>query len=329
MREKSLIPTRAVWAAALAGLCFFSACGSGEKTSGAVSPDRRTAGAQNANMVILRIGETKFTNEDFGTYVKSAVGEDSSNLPSEASSRLFDRFFDEKILLEAARRMNITLTEEEKRDYLAKISLDSTADTSLPAPENALSERIFDRLLVEKYVSRIFEDHDVTRAEIRRYYNDHKKDFLMAERVQVSQILYDTEQKAVAALRRLEKAPPAEFHQTARDESLGPEAVRGGLMGIYRPGDLPEDMEKVIFSLDEGRLSRVVESAYGFHIFRVDKKLPPHLQSEEEAAPAIRLKVLEEKYRDVLGAHIEELKNALDWAVHYENLIFSYQRLDG
>jgi parvulin-like peptidyl-prolyl isomerase len=145
----------------------------------------------------------------------------------------------------------------------------------------------------------------------------------------VSQILYDTEEKAVGALRRLERASPEVFRLAAREESIGPEAVRDGLMGVYKPGDLPSDMEKVIFALPEGKLSQVVESSYGFHIFRVDKKLFPHLQSEEEAAPGIRLRILDEKSKNALAVHIEELKSTLDWTVSLGDLTFSYQRLNG
>ncbi len=280
---------------------------------------------QGKDAVVLRIEGREFTTGEFEDYVKHGVGEEAENLSPDALSRLFDRFFDEKVLLTAARLKSVALTDEEKSAYLAGVSV---ANASGEAGAGS-SERLFERQLVEKYARLTLEGIEATQAEIREYYDEHKRDFLLAERIQVSQILYDSEEKAVDALRRLENAPPAEYRRTAREESLGPEAVRGGLMGVYKPGDLPSDMEKVVFALREGKLSQVVESSYGFHIFRVDKKFPPHLQTVGEATPAIRLKVLEEKYNETMAAHIDELKNDLSWDVFHENLPFPYQRLHG
>ena len=69
---------------------------------------------QEKNAVVLRVEGWEFTTGDFADYVKSGVGEEAENLSPEALSRLFDRFFDEKILLAAARLKNVALTDEEK-----------------------------------------------------------------------------------------------------------------------------------------------------------------------------------------------------------------------
>jgi parvulin-like peptidyl-prolyl isomerase len=99
-------------------------------------------------------------------------------------------------------------------------------------------------------------------------------------------------------------------------------------MGVFQQGDLPADMEKVIFSLDEGRTSQVVESAYGFHVFRLDKIFPPALQTESEAAPEIGRRIMAQKMKDALAAHLRGLKGTLSWKALPENLYFTYQRLD-
>jgi len=171
-------------------------------------------------------------------------------------------------------------------------------------------------------------DIHVDEAEILGYYEQHKKEFLHQGRVQVSQILVDTEEKAVSVLRRLERTGETEFRTIAREESLGPEAAKGGVMGVFQPGDLPADMEKVIFALDEGRTSQVVESSYGFHVFRLDRKYPPALQAETEAAPEIGKRILAQKMKDALAVHLAGLRDTLSWQAFPENLFFTYQRLD-
>jgi hypothetical protein len=220
------------------------------------------------------------------------------------------------------------VSEDEKKEYLAKLATESIAANGGERSEPVPPEGAFDRLLVEKYIFLVVRDTRVGEAEVRDYYVEHKKDFLVQGRIQVSQILVDTEEKAVSVLQRLDRAGEPEFRKIAVEESQGPEAPRGGVMGVFQQGDLPADMEKVIFALDEGRTSRVVESSYGFHIFRLDRSFPPTLRDESEAAPEIRERIMAQKMKDALASHLDGLKNTLSWRAFPENLFFAYQRLD-
>jgi hypothetical protein len=311
--------------AALA-LLASSGCGRDEGRG----PVSRVAGLVQSKLrgrAVLRVEKSEYFNADFRAYVE-ATGADPKGLAAESLSRLFDRFVDEKILLEAARERGISLTEDEKKEYLAKLAVEAIPAGEPGSSETAPPEGAFDRLLIEKYTTLVVRDVRVEEAEVLDYYEQHKKDFLRQERVQVSQILVDTEEKAIAVLRRLERTGEPDFRKIATEESLGPEASKAGVMGVFQQGDLPADMEKVIFSLDEGRTSQVVESAYGFHIFRLDKKFPPALQTENEAAPEIRQRIMAQKMKDALTSHISGLKDTLGWQALSKNLFFTYQRLD-
>jgi len=319
---------RTAFPAVMAAVCLLAgACGRGDG-QGPASKAQDPGRAKLKSGPVLRVESREFTNDDLAAYVKLTGGNEAGRLSTESLSRIFDRFVDDRILLEAARQRNLTLTEDEKRNYQAKLASESNGDASGPPADPAASERLFDGLLVEKYTYRVIKDVRAEDAEIRAYYEEHKREFLLPERVQVSQILVPTEQRAVAVLRRIENAPEAEFRAAAREESSGPEAFKGGVMGVYKQGDLPYDMEKVIFALDPGRTSQVVESSYGYHIFRLDKKFPPQLQSLDEAAPAARIKVLERKIKEALAVHLGGLKDTLSWKVFPENLFFAYQRSD-
>jgi parvulin-like peptidyl-prolyl isomerase len=314
-------------AAVLAGFLVLAASACGRDEGG--GPVSRVAGMVQERLrgrPVLRVETAQLFNADFRAYLES-TGADVKGLPAESLSRLFDRFVDEMILLEAARERGIVLTEDEKREYLAKLAVESITSTGEGRSESAPPEGSFDRLLVEKYIFLVVRDTRVDEAEIRDYYEAHKKDFLMQGRIQVSQILVDTEEKAVSVLRRLDRAGEPEFREIAAEESLGPEASKGGVMGVFQQGDLPADMEKVVFSLDEGRTSQIVESSYGFHIFRLDRKFPPALREESEAAAEIQKRILAQKMKDALALHLGGLKDTLSWQAFPENLFFAYQRL--
>ena len=317
-------PAAAVMAAL--ALLAVSACGRDQGRD----PVSRVAGLVQGTLrgrPILRIEKSEFFNADFRSYLEAA-GADAKGLPAESLSRLYDRFVDEMILLESARARGIALSEDEKKEYLAKLAVEAIPAGGSDGAAKALPEGAFDRLLVEKYTFLIVRDVRLDAREVLDYYEQHKKDFLHQGRAQVSQILVDTEEKAVSVLRRLERTGEPEFRKIATEESLGPEAARGGVMGVFEQGDLPADMEKVIFSLDEGRTSQVVESSYGFHIFRLDRKYSPALQSEAEAAPEIQQRIMAQKMKEALASHLGGLKDTLTWKPLPENLFFSYQRSD-
>jgi parvulin-like peptidyl-prolyl isomerase len=307
-------------------------------SSGCGGDDRRGPVAKMAGLVqdtlrgkpVLSVETSAYFNADVKGYLK-ATGAEARGLPAAALSRLFDRFVDEMILLEAARQRGIALTDEEKTEALARYAIVTGARDAAEAEaeaEDAPPGSAFDRVLVEKYTALVVRDVRVEAPEVLDYYERHKKDFLHRGRIQVSQILVDTEQKAVSVLRRIDRFGETEFRQIATAESIGPEAGRGGVMGVFEQGVLPADMERVIYALDEGRTSRVVESSYGYHIFRLDRKFPPALLSADEAAPEIRERLTAQKMKEALTAHLAGLKDTLSWTSRPENLFFRYQRSD-
>jgi hypothetical protein len=284
--------------------------------------------AQNRKSTILKIGDTLYSNSDFEKYVRATLGEDQEALTVVSLSRLFDNFVDERILLHAARAQNMVLTEKEKEDYLAKLSGElSTEDRDVSLNEGD-RDFLFERLLIEKYTYELVRTIEVQEEEIKAYYELHRRDFLRPERVKVSQILLETESKAVEVLETVKNANEEGFRKMVREESVGLEALKGGEMGVFEMGQLPFEMEKVIFSLQEGELSSVVKTSYGYHIFRVDKRFDPELISEEEASSSIRTKLLNQKIEERISRHLEDLKLSVDWSFYPLNLPFPYQRID-
>ena len=85
--------------------------------------------------------------------------------------------------------------------------------------------------------------------------------------VRASHILVHTEDKAKWIAGELHKG--ADFAVLARQYSQCPSKMQGGDLGFFEPGVMPEAIDRMVFSLAVGQLSRVVQSPYGFHIFKV------------------------------------------------------------
>jgi parvulin-like peptidyl-prolyl isomerase len=283
---------------------------------------------QNRNSTILEIEGTLYSNSDLDKYVRAILGDDQEALTVISLSRLFDNFIEEKILLKTARMTNMILTEREKEEYLAKLLEELSAEENQVSLDEMDTDMLFERLLIEKYTYELIRNIEVSDDEIKEYYDLNRRDFLQPERVKVSQILLETENKAVIIMERVKASSEEEFRKVAQEESVGLEALKGGEMGVFEMGQLPFEMERVIFSLEEGEIGPIVESSYGFHIFRVDERFEPKLISEEEASESIRAKILDSKIKLRISSHIEELRMSLDWNFYPLNLPFPYQRID-
>ncbi len=310
----------------LVALLVSLAAGCEERESVFPGGEAESAEAGNDLALVLRVEDVSYRNRDFKNYLRLNVGEEYPSLSPVSLSRLMDGFIEEKLLLRAAKAKNVTLAWEEEKEYLAKFA----GAPPLGDEERSFTEDeeqlLFDRLLVEKYTFSLVKDLQVDSREVEAYYTGNKREFLRPERVMVSQILLPSEEKAVEVLETLAGASSEEFRRRAREVSIGAEASQGGRMGVFAQGELPKEMEEVVFSLKEGEISPVFESSYGFHIFRLDARYGPELAPLEEAAPSIRTKLLRRKIQDLISEHVRELKETCDWTFYPQNLYFAYQR---
>ena len=86
---------------------------------------------------------------------------------------------------------------------------------------------------------------------------------------------------ALAQRLRAELQHGASFEELARSYSESSTAPNGGLIPGVRPGMTDPVFEKVVFALDEGEISDVIETASGYHIVRVDRRTGPEPVNED------------------------------------------------
>ncbi len=276
--------------------------------------------------IILRVQDAYYFNADFEKHLQLIVGNEFKTLDLISLSRLIDSFIEDKMFLAAARNSDISVSLQEQKQYLVKASNDSLPnEKDIPLTE-VETQSLLDRFLIEKYIYEKVKNIEVEQDEIRDYYDLNKREFLRPERMSVSQILLDTEENAVEVFEKVSGSSEEVFQQVAKEVSLGVEASKGGHLGIFEMNQLPAEMEKVIFSLKEGETSQVVESAYGFHIFRLDEKLGPELETQEKVSTDIRIKILDLKIKQFISKHLLELKDVMDWEFYPKNLSFPYKR---
>ena len=281
---------------------------------------KEKAEAKKGQLPVLKIEEITYSLSDFENYVRQIIPR-GQDLDNETLSQLVDQFVEDKLILYSAKMRKMELSDSEKQAFWQRLIRDYPPQEGLKE-QLASDQGLEDSLLVAKYKYEKIKEVVVTEDEIKAYYQEHKKDFLVPERVMVSHILVSSSDLAVELQQKLSKADETAFRQAARDYSEAPDAYKGGLMGVFKPGDLPYDMEKVVFGLEEGKISQVFQSPYGYHIFRLDKRYAPALLEEEEVSRKIRNILMENKVKDIIEKEVEELKATYHWQVFTENLPF-------
>jgi len=305
-------------------ICLAIQCGKTEKEIEPVVYDLNKPDKQNS--VILKIEDSFYLNSDFEQYV-SLTADDNLWTSSIILSRLFDSFIEGKILLQDVKNQNISLSDNEIKQYITSLSRQLGSENGNTTDEVG-SKILFEILLINKFTTELTKDMNVIPEEIDDYYEKNKREFLKPEMIKVSQILLDAEDEAVSVLKKVKDGPKELFGETARLVSVGLEAKNNGEMGIFELGQLPHKMEEIIFALKVGEVSQVMESSYGFHIFRLDDKYPAELLSKEDIASEIKVKIFDNKVRDFMGKYIKNLKSKMEWSFYPKKLPFPYQRND-
>ena len=150
---------------------------------------------------------------------------------------------------------------------------------------NDLRDEMKDRQMVQKMKQRLVEDIAVTPAEVRRYFKDMPQDsipFVPTEvEVQIIQRTPQIEQEELNRVKnelreyteRINKGE-ASFQTLARLYSEDPgTARRGGEVGLAGRGTLDPAFATVAFNLtDPKKVSKIVESEFGFHIIQLIEK---------------------------------------------------------
>jgi parvulin-like peptidyl-prolyl isomerase len=152
---------------------------------------------------------------------------------------------------------------------------------------------IMEKLLQEAVYSRV----DVTDKEIAAYYEANRKQFDRPAQVRARQIVVADEAEGQELLGLLRQGRP--FAEVAAEYSLSPDAEQGGDLGFFARGEMPPEFDDVVFDLPVNRLSDLVKSEYGYHIFLVEEKRKAARLKKREVSDEIRA-ILESQKKEVV-----------------------------
>lgn len=167
---------------------------------------------------------------------------------------------------------------------------------ALAAQPGGLKSEEDDRVESERWLATALGPARVSEAEARAYYEAHPEVAQVEESVTLREILVATTQEARDVVRILGSDRNA-FELLARTRSRSPHAQGGGLMGSFRRGELPPEIEHAAFGLSPGQTSGIVTTSFGYHVLRLEAKTLAATRSFADSRADIESRLAEAKTR--------------------------------
>jgi peptidyl-prolyl cis-trans isomerase SurA len=235
---------------------------------------------------------------------------------------------DQLLLVEKGRELNINVDADVNRN-LARLQ----SDNKIADPDKFhdwLSEqtgmsfedfrqRINDSLLAQRVLSEeVYRNVVIPKAEIEKYYNEHKTEFIRQEIVSLREILVSTgdgspdevaaaEKKAKGLVDRARKGE-AKFADLARQYSDASTATSEGELGVFKRGDLAKEIDEVVFRQTRGYVTDPIRRPAGFEIYRVEQHYAPGPASLDEVENEINGKLMETRAEPKVRGYLTLLR---------------------
>ncbi len=160
----------------------------------------------------------------------------------------------------------------------------------------------------------------VPAEEIRAYYDANKPDLEEPERMVLDQIFVKISSLDRAEDRKKKRDDIDDLlTRLNRGESFDDLAARYSEYGdreerriLVERNELPKEMGDIVFNLRPGRVSPVIASQRGFHLFKIMKHSPPGVRPYAEVEQEIRARLADEKLARYLDNRIPELRAKME-----------------
>ena len=234
---------------------------------------------------------------------------------------------DQMLLVQKAKEMTVNVDTEVSK-YLAdlqrklKISdpekfqaaVREETGQSFEDYKSELKNSILTRRVIGQEVgSRI----NIPKADVRKYYDDHKTEFQREERAFLREIFITTDGKDAAQQAAAEKKAKdltarakkgEKFPELARDNSDAPTAEQYGELAPFKKGEMAKDIEDQVWDKERNFVTEPIKRPNGWLILKVDEHHKAGMAEFEEVEQEIAGFMQNEKMQPELRKYLTKLR---------------------
>ncbi len=219
-----------------------------------------------------------------------------------------------------------TLTPEMRSEVLDELINDEilfqkALDEGLYRDEKV--RKILVNLLLREEVYAPLQDDEIPVAELEAYYEAHRDEFIVPEKVQIKRIFIRTgddrsdeaSKELVTGLHTKLTKDPSRFSDLAHEYSDDAYKRRGGDVGyVAREGKagIPQEVVEKAFSMETGKLSEPFEAGGGYNIVMVAAKREALDRTFEQMKGSVLRKLKNERFEAETDRYVSEARTGVD-----------------
>jgi parvulin-like peptidyl-prolyl isomerase len=306
-----------------------------------------TFAAQQIESIVVRVGDRIITRSMYDRRLRDAYTEaEQSGAPAdqiatrkqELRRTLVDDLINELLIKDRADRLGITVNDAEIKDAVVRlkqqygISTDAQFDDSLKKSgltRVEMETRLRDTLVTNKVFARELRNReDLDDHELRERYDREKEHYRLPERAHLREIVIIRPESPAAVEAARLKAEEittsvrggADFAKTASTVSESGTKDKGGDLGEVNRGELLPDLDKAVFNAAQGAIIGPIETKSGWHILKVEQRLPSEVPAFESVKDKLRKDVSDETFQRDLKAYLERLRKDAYIQINDQNI---------
>jgi parvulin-like peptidyl-prolyl isomerase len=302
--------------------------------------------AQLVEAIVIRVGDRVITRTQYARRLRDGYTEieQTSTSPTEATSKkeelrknLSTDLIAELLIKDRADRLGLTVSAEELKDAMTRlkeqygIKTDAEFDESLRKSGMARSDmeaRLHDTILMNKVFARELRQRDeLADKELRERYDREKERYRLPERARLREIIVvkpDDPSKVEAARERANtlaaQARTGDFAKLATTSSDAGTKGKGGDLGEVARGELLPDLDKAVFNATAGAVIGPIETKSGWHILKVETRLPSEVPAFESVKDRLRKDASEDAWQRDYKAYIDRLRKDAFIQINEQNV---------
>lgn len=277
--------------------------------------------------IVAVVGEEIVLKSDIENDLLHAQSQGTIAPGTDPRAQIFENKLIQKLLLAQAKIDSVTVTDSEVENALnsqleqyvqhigSRERLEAYFGKSYDDIKNEMRNPLRDQMITQRMQGKIVGNVRITPSEVRYFYRKFNKDSLpeVPAKYEIQQIVIkprisDTEKERIRNrlrdFREDIQAGKQTFNTLAVLYSEDPgSSAKGGELGYLSKNDLAPEFAEAAFSLKPGRISKIVETEFGFHIIQyIDR------QADKINVRHILLRPkIEEKEREEAIQHLDSI----------------------
>lgn len=306
-----------------------------------------TAGAEVIEAIVVRVGDRIITRSQYERRLQDLYNEiEQVSPPAEVANRkemvrkqLVDELINELLIKDRADRLNLSVTPNEINEAIVRlkqqynIQSDEQFEASLRQSGMSRADmeaRLRDTLITQKVFSRELRNRaELDDSELRERYNREKEQYRLPERARLREIVIvkpdnaaevDAARQRVTAAAEAVRAAGADFAKVAAEVSESGTKEKGGDLGEIAKGELLPDLDAAVFAAQSGAVIGPIETRSGWHILKVEQRLPSEVPAFESIKDRLRRDASDETFQRDMKAYIDKLRADAYIQIHEQNI---------